>query len=96
MQKIFNFFFPKPKTDLEIVLNIIEKYGVDNLSPNNFKSDQYIRVGSLLLQFGAKDTICHFKLPGDIVPLFVFNNTNKDVSILREKVIAVSGGSYDV
>lgn len=83
MNKILEFLFPRQRTNLEIVSDYINKYGVTNAIDTNPVKDQYFRIGPYLLQFGDHDTICQLKVPNDTVPMFIFND-EEEIKQLRE------------
>lgn len=85
MNKIIEWLFPKQKTDLEVVLGYISKYGVQNALDTDPIKDQHFNVGSFELQFGYDDEEAIFKYKGDLVPMFIFEGDNVD--LLRHSVI---------
>lgn len=87
MIKLFNYLFPKAKSDLNYVKDLIFKKGVTNVIDTNPIKDQRFNVGIFLLEFGDRDTICQLKLPNDIVPMFIFEGD--EVKEIRQTVIGV-------
>ena len=88
MNKILDWIFPKQKSDIEIVNDLIFKHGVTNILDTDPTKDQSFNVGkNYILQFGDNDTICQFKVVGDSVPMFIFQDD--DVPQIRQSVIGV-------
>lgn len=93
---MFNFFFPKPKTDVELVIAYIFRNRPNNICETTPLLDQSFNLGSFIIQFGKKDTLCQLKLKGDKVPMFMIDDAG-DIFAIRRAIglVAVSGGGCD-
>lgn len=87
IDRIFKWLFPKPKGNLDIVLDFISRKRVSNVGITDPVKDQRFNVGKYyVLEFSTNDEYCQFGLPGDKVPMFIFSN-DEDISIIRQYLI---------
>lgn len=83
MIRVLNYFFPPPKTNVELTIEYIFKYKVNNIFKISPLYDQSFNLGSFVLQFSHNDELCFLKLKGDKVPMFAFSNLGDIFAIRR-------------
>ncbi len=87
ISSIFNFLFPATKTDLQIVLDIINDSHVYNiLDTDPVKDQQFYLDNKYTLRFGKKDFGCALHIYNGEVPLFVFSEQD-EITIIRQSIM---------